>query len=93
MHSALFVAHQQERDPNWDTFLELVDARQASAKGITRLARNVWLVNFHNAPEALGWLLAYANQQKIAYGLLQFDQPPQWLPVGFDPASLQDKHA
>ncbi|HUO03066.1 MAG TPA: hypothetical protein VMU31_09820 [Rhizomicrobium sp.] len=93
MHSALFIAHPQDDDPNWDAFLEFVDARLAPSKGVTRLAANVWLVNFHHSPEAFGWLLASANHQKVSYGFLQFEHPPQWLPVGFDPTSFQDKAA
>lgn len=91
MHSALFVAHPRSESQEWKVFLGFVEAKLATQKGVARLAENVWLVNVHQSPPALGWLLAYAEQQKIAYGLLQIDQRPVWLPDGFDPASIQDR--
>ena len=47
-------------------------------------------MNLHHSPSSLSWLVAYAEERKIAYGLLQFERPPDWLPVGFDPSSIQD---
>ncbi len=91
MHSALFVAHPKTANPKWEKFLEFVDAKLMPLKGVARLAENVWLVDFHRSPTALGWLTSLADQQTIAYGLLQFEQKPEWLPVGFDPTSIVDQ--
>jgi hypothetical protein len=90
MHSALFVAHVPKDRTAWENFRNLVLAKLRQQKGIAALSENVWLVNFHQSPSGLAWLVAYAEQQKIAYGLLQFEKPPEWLPVGFDPSSIQE---
>ena len=90
MHSALFVAHVPRDRTVWGQYLEFVGGKLKHQKGVARLSENIWLVNFHQSPSALSWLVAYAEERKIAYGLLQFERPPDWLPVGFDPSSIQD---
>lgn len=88
MHSTLFVASIGS-DADWAKFLQFVIPKIRDAVGVSRLAENVWLVNFQQSPAALGWLLAFADQQKVAYGLLPFEREPQWLPGGFDPSTIQ----
>lgn len=90
MHSALFVAHVPKDKAVWNQFATFVAAQHKHQKGIVGLSDNVWLVNFHQSPSGLAWLIAYAEDRNISYGVLQFEKPPEWLPVGFDPASIRE---
>src|ERR1700681_4471709 len=85
MHSALFVAgipdinHYQ----GWTGFLGAIMPKFRSKENAKRLSENVWLVNFHKSPSALSWLVTSAERHGIPFGILPFDEEPQWLPVGF----------
>jgi hypothetical protein len=94
MHSAMFVAKFPEHKPeDWTHFLGAVSSILKDAKHARRLAENVWLVNFQAAPSALSWLVTTAERLDIPYGILPFDAEPQWLPVGFDPSTIQVQSA
>ncbi len=90
MHSALFVGHVPKDKTVWGQFVSVIAAKLKHQKGVAPLSENVWLVNFHQSPSALAWLIAYAEDRNISYGVLQFERPPEWLPVGFDPSSIQE---
>jgi hypothetical protein len=94
MHSALFVAKipAQERQ-DWADFLAFIDQKIGADKSVIRLAENVWLTNFRGSPSALGWLSTTAERKGILYGILPFDAELQWLPVGFDPKTIQVQSA
>jgi hypothetical protein len=94
MHSALFVAQMpyQERQ-NWTGFLTAIDEKLKGPKSAGRLAETVWLVNFQASPSALCWLVTSAERHGIAYGIVPFADEPQWLPVGFDPMTIQVQNA
>lgn len=94
MHSALFVAGIPDRNQanyyqNWAGFLGALPPKFWSEKNAKRLSENVWLVNFQNSPSALSWLVTSAEKHGIPFGILSFDEEPQWLPAGFDPKTIQ----
>jgi hypothetical protein len=91
MHSVLFVAIIPPQKQDWMTFVQEVGKKLQSAKGATRLAENVWLLDLHKNTAALGWLIACAEKLGISQGLLAFEHEPQWLPAGFDPKPIQDR--
>jgi hypothetical protein len=93
MHSAIFVAatpddSHQER-AKWGVFLSGVQSKLKDPKNPLQLAENVWLANVRQSPASLAWLVSLAENQSIKYGLLSFDDEPQWLPAGFDPKTIQ----
>jgi hypothetical protein len=93
MHTALFVVSPPQDRQDWMTFLTYVQQSPDIARDAKRLAENVWLVNFHEHPPALARLVAIADDRGLTYGILAFEQEPQWLPAGFDPTSIQDQNA
>jgi hypothetical protein len=91
MHSALFVAGIPDinRYQGWIGFLGAIMPKFRSEENAKRLSENVWLVNFQKSPSALSWLVTSAERHDIHFGILSFDEEPQWLPVGFDPNTIQ----
>lgn len=90
MHSALFIASIPE-DRRWGPFLSFVDAKIKNDPHVRRLAENVWLVCVKESVAGLGWLVSIAESQTVSYGLLPFDDAPQWLPAAFDPKTIRDQ--
>jgi hypothetical protein len=95
MHSALFVAGIPgiNHYHSWTGFLGTVMPKIRPEEHAKRLSENVWLVNFHKSPTALSWLVMSAEKHDIPFGILSFDEEPQWLPVGFDPNTIQVRNA
>jgi hypothetical protein len=94
MHSAIVCLNMPYGfgSQKWRDFMADVDRlRYASPdhlekqKGVSRLAENVWLVNFVENPAALSRLVSAAVEHQVAYGILQFDAEPRWLPAGYSP--------
>jgi len=95
MHSAIFVASIPERENQgqirWSNFLGYVDVKLKNPKNYIRLAENVWLLHLKQSVAELGWLTVYAEQQAIKYGIVSFENAPEWLPGGFDPNTIQGR--
>jgi hypothetical protein len=89
MHSALFIAKPSRGSPDWNGFNGALAQPLRHDEDIQRLAENVWLVSFQKSPRTLSWLVVSAERHGIAYGILPFDAEPQWLPVGFDPKTIE----
>ena len=85
MHSALFVATIPKQEDVWETFLNRVSSKTKSIASFARLSENVWLVDLTKSPAPLGYLISFAHEGSISYGILPFERAPQWLPDGFDP--------
>ena len=86
MHSALFVAVIPDLEKgNWDAFLAEIFSKLRTAKGVQRLAENVWLAEFASEPTSLAWLVASAERSHVAYRIFPFAEAPQWLPNGYLP--------
>jgi hypothetical protein len=93
MHSVLFVAQPGDRFANdWQEFSVLAANKTGRDKKAVRLAENVWLLDLTERPASLGWLIATAETKGVSYGLLPFEHAPQWLPVGFDPKTIQGQN-
>jgi hypothetical protein len=77
MHSALIAVEIQSEQ----AFLVFMAAanKAKEMKGVSRLADNVWQVNFQLAPAALAALVLAADRQGLAYKILPFDAEPQWI--------------
>jgi hypothetical protein len=89
MHSALFVAKISGIDPmKWGDFLLQAKVGVQTFPNVSRLAENVWLVNFQESPVPLSLLVCAADAQGVLYGILPFEDVPEWLPVGFDPKTI-----
>lgn len=88
MHSVLFVAVMPKERSDWQVFVTDAETKLKNAKGVKKLAENVWLLDLHASVTALGWLIALADRQGLAKGLLGFDREPEWLPAGFDPTPI-----
>ena len=68
MHSAIFVAVEPTTpSQEWFGFLGDADKTVHTTQHVERLGKNVWLVNFQNAPYALGYLISYAERHTIPY--------------------------
>ena len=93
MHSAIFVASPIDQRENWGKFLDFSEGKLNKVKGVARLAENVWLLNLQLSFASLGWLVAFAEQQGVPYGILPFERAPEWLPGGFDPNTIQARKA
>jgi len=87
MHSALFVATIPQSDDEWEGFLRRFRSKTEAMTSFARLAENVWLVDLTKGPGALGYLISFAHEGHISYGILPFEHAPQWLPADFDPKS------
>jgi len=86
MHSAIFVATEPTSpSQHWHELLTEVDKTVDTTQHVERSAKNVWLVNFQNAPYALGYLISYAERRSISYRILPLADEPQWIPVGTSP--------
>jgi len=85
MHSAIFVATIPRDKPTWDLFVVNAQRGTKPGPGVQRLGENVWLLNVQASARALGYLVHYAEEQKISYGILPFHDAPKWLPASFDP--------
>jgi len=72
---------------NWDAFLADIFSKLRTAKGVERLAENVWLAEFASEPTSLAWLVVSAEKSHIAYRILQFADAPQWLLAGYHPTT------
>jgi phage terminase large subunit-like protein len=95
MHSALIVAypradrHRSEQDRAWSAFEDQFHKQVERAEGVTRLSRNVWLIDLTISPSPLGCIVAAAQEYEFPYGILPFDEAPKWLPANFDPKANQ----
>jgi hypothetical protein len=86
MHSAIFVAVEPTtQSQEWFGFLDDADKTVHTTQHVERLGKNVWLVNFQNAPYALGYLISYAERHAISYRILPLADEPQWIPAGPNP--------
>lgn len=93
MHSAIFVASPGASPQSWGLFLTSAGEKTDKAKGVLRLAENVWLLNLQESTAPLGWLVALADANTVPYGILPFEHAPEWLPGGFDPSTIQARKA
>jgi hypothetical protein len=89
MQNALFVASFPSNRRTWGDFLAYLDAKMRDAKGVVRLAENVWLLDVKTSVAPLAWLTSLAEQRGLTYGILPFERAPEWLPGGFDPKTIQ----
>jgi hypothetical protein len=85
MHSMLFVATISPEKADWTSFLQNVAMKLSKQTGAARLAENVWLLDLTVSAAGLGILVQQAEMQEIPYGLLPFDEAPQWLPASYNP--------
>ena len=91
MHSMLFVATISQQSADWRPFVQNVDAYLKKLKGVARLAENIWLLDLTASASPLGILIHEAELLRIPYGLLSFDEAPQWLPASYNPTPIQDR--
>jgi hypothetical protein len=92
MHTALFAASSVSIDLQaWGYFVAFIDAKLKHAKNVQRLAENVWIVNVQDGFGPLAWLVSFAEDRKVPYGILPFDDEPQWLRGGIDPKAIQGR--
>lgn len=89
MHSALFVVQIPEISKTWREFLMTAKVELKTFQSTFRLAENVWLINMQENPALLAYLVYAADFLKVPYGILPFGHEPEWLPVGFDPKTIQ----
>lgn len=87
MHSALFVA-QVDGKADWQDFLTKAKVGLRTYPGVSRLAENVWIVNFQESPAPLAWFVCAADALGVPYGILPLERAPEWLPVGLDPKTI-----
>jgi hypothetical protein len=87
MHSALFVVKIPAERDDWGGFLGSVATKLRQAKGVVRLAENVWLLNLQESAAPLGWLVSLCESGKFAYGILPLQDEPEWLPAATDPST------
>jgi hypothetical protein len=91
MHSAIVVINMPERNemeghhPKWLALLADINRAFApiacsldAQQGVTRLAENVWQVNFYDNPGAFARLIECAKHHKLSYGILQLKDVPVW---------------
>ena len=93
MHSALIVVELPDNKKEWRAFMDDIDRPEAGplhkSRGVERLSKNVWLVNFRENTEPLARLISAATQHLFPYRILQFDAEPEWLRGG--PAQTRDE--
>jgi hypothetical protein len=90
MHSALFIAVLPEDERPWGAFERSANTNlKPYSQHIVRLAETVWLVDMKAKPAALAWLIASAASQQVHYGILTFENKPEWLPPEFDPMTVR----
>jgi hypothetical protein len=87
MHSVLFVAKIPTQISDWQGFLGTIAEKQRRAKGVLRLAENVWLLDLQESVAPLAWLVSLCETGEFAYGILPFQDAPQWLPAATDPST------
>jgi hypothetical protein len=85
MQSALFWVDPGQHRADWGKFVEFAEAKTKPRKGILRLSENVWLIDVSVSAAPLGYLIALADQQGLAYSILPFERAPEWLPAGSGP--------
>jgi hypothetical protein len=85
MHSALFVATIPKQEDAWETFLNRFSSKAKTTTAFVRLAENVWLIDLTKGAGPLGYLISFAHEGAIPYGILPFEHAPQWLPADFYP--------
>jgi hypothetical protein len=99
MHSAMIVVDMPHEPATgafsrqkWNDFIAEVDGlklpqvnRLEDQAGVRLVTENVWLIDFQQNPSALAWLVVLANRHRLPYGILQLNDPPQWIPAGFVP--------
>jgi hypothetical protein len=93
MHSVLVAIKIPSEVDDWDAFLGTVATKLRQAKGVLRLAENVWLVNLQESVAPLGWIVSLVESKGFSYGILPFQDAPQWLPAGFDPNTIRGRSA
>jgi hypothetical protein len=94
MHSAIVVVAMSAVDQSgWNNFLSSINEKLprplGNQQGVSRLAENVWLLNFRQNPAAFARLVDTAARYKLPCEILQLGDPPQWLPVEFDPKPIE----
>jgi len=66
MHSALIVVEVPDNKKKWRAFMDDIDRPEAGplhkSRGVERLSKNVWLVNFRENTEPLARLISAATQ-------------------------------
>jgi hypothetical protein len=89
MHSAIIWVKPPDdvADQDWVGFSRAISTVRGNP-GLSRLAENVWLVNFQQAPSAFARIVAACDHHKFYYGILPLEHVPQWLPAGFDPKTI-----
>jgi hypothetical protein len=87
MHSALFVAISGANDISWQGLVNSIRAKTKPDEYTVRLADNVWLLNLRKSLSPLAALISLAEQFRIEYAILPFENAPQWLPAGSDVAA------
>jgi hypothetical protein len=92
LHSALFVV-TAEKSKRWNDFLGQLGGELERIGGFARIAENVWLLDLTASPDALGVLIYQAQANLLPYGILPFDEAPQWLPASFCPKTIPARSA
>jgi hypothetical protein len=85
MHSVIFVATMPDQNADWSMFLGALAPKAKRAKGVERLAENVWVINVRcQDASLLGWLISLCDQKGIPFRMLPLERAPEWLPVAAD---------
>jgi hypothetical protein len=88
--SALFTASIPDNGSTWENFLgTLYQAIQKHEEQFSRISENVWILDLKSSMAPLGFLIAACERYAIPYGIVPFDDEPQWLPGGFDPKTIR----
>jgi hypothetical protein len=98
MHSAIVVINMSERHeseghhPKWLAYLadlsracEPMVSSLEEQEGVSRLAQNVWQIDFQDNPGAFARLVSCAMHHNLTYGILQLKDAPVWHPASFHP--------
>jgi hypothetical protein len=88
VHSVIVVVNVPDRATDWDNFTNQVAVKVKPGQDVRRLAENVWQVNFQKAPIAFSWLIVMCDRLGYECEILQLEDAPQWLKVGFDPKTI-----
>ena len=91
MHSALFVACYAIAEETWRNFLTKAKVGIRKFPNVSRLSENVWLVNLQENPASLAYLVSAADAVGVSYGILPFQDEPEWLPSGLIPTPFRAK--
>jgi len=93
IHAILFVVTPPTEKAKWDLFIANASPKLATDKHVKRLSENVWLLEPQKSMTTLGHLIALADNQRFAIGILPLEHELQWLPADFDPTSSQGHSA